>query len=554
MTRRLLPALRLALIGMVCVGVAVAAPTPLTVNGVPVLVNGTLLSVSPAAGAPGGALTLADFPAGAIIQRAPASTVANTYMRVSYTGTPLSGMQVQVVGYRSPYTIAVDWTDVSGLTCASGSCVGRLSVPQGGPYRARYRDKYVTGTVVEGTSPWGVGIVVVYAGQSDNLPLWGGSFWSGAEASRYLAGEQYLGAMFTDVGWSPLDRTAPGTWAGGTAASGSGNSPTNQSASSQEVFARLLSAANGGIPVGLVPRWNGGTQFHDLFEVGGTYYGWWASLATPGFQNQPSGIYGDVEQFYLSQGGSDANTSSDAAAWPGKLAAFYSTFLGWTGRTAAQQGFFVEAIKGGTQTYNDTIRQAQLQFVATQKAAGAKVETFGTMTDLPAGTVDLSLGTDTFASVLPMARIVQTGLWATGHATFSGRGAKATAAVRSGSTVVVTVTHDAGTALLNGSGSGVTGAVTGFAFSNNSDLSAPLTPTSVAISSTNQVTATFASAPAGPVYVGYMRTNQPVITNALYDNAVVAATNPGPMIAGQAASGGTLGLPVQPTLGVLTAP
>ncbi len=546
-----------------------AAAATLTVGGQRVILGGqSILLGGPAGGGtPGGTLALRDMPAGMIVQREAGATSARVHYRVGYSGAAPSAVQVRVLGFRTG-AVVTDWSDLVGLSCAAGECIGRLATPQGGPYRFSVRDKYNAGTILDGAGAYGVGELVVHAGQSENAVILSGVF-AGSENAAYLAGEPYLVAMYTTLGWSPVDRSAAGAWSGGTVAGGSGDTAYNQNASGYLAFGRKLSAQLGGIPVGIIPRWKGGAAFSEIFEPGGSYYNafWPDSLAVPAFANQPAGTYGDIAHFVFSQGGTDAGSSfAVASAWGGKLLAFYRRLVlgGGSGvtpwlngiRGPGQLGFYVEQLKSEDQTWTTLIRDQAAQFVADMQAAGGrKVETLASFVDLPSNGVDLTLGGGSaLLPWLPVGRVYQTVLWGAGQASFSGRGATIASVARTSSTTVrITVAHDVGTALTNDTGAGVGASVTGFAFSAAGDLSSPIAPTSVVISGASTVDASFPTALPASVYVGYQRAARVDNTHALYGNEVLPFYNPGPPALGSSGSG-SLGLPVRPTPAVLVTP
>lgn len=521
-------------------------------------------------------LTFVDFTNRMVIQRAAGQTYSNVFFNFTYTGPAPSVVQAQVM---QGATTIVGWTTLTNLTCSGGNGYGQCHVPQGAGYTANMR-LGTAGATQSGTAVWGVGIVVLATGQSDNGVIWSDGFGGGGEAVAYNAAPQNA-SVYTDGGWNALNSSvAPIVQYSTPYVSASGN---------VESFCRRLSAA-AGCPVGFVARWAGGTNFYNLYNAGGTWAAWWwgtgngssssvpSGLMSTTFQNQPSGTCGDIEMVFFSQGGSDG-TVSLAATWGAELAAWYTQLLGWVawaGRTGATLGFGIEIIKEcltiGAQPALDVIRQAQINFVATQKAAGNKVEIFATLTDLPVGGVDFT-GSDA-EWTRAQARLQQLALYWLGAYSYSGRGSKISSVTRSGAVITVNVGLDSNgaTKVVTAAGADytTTPAVTGFYVSTDNFATGVgpgtgnfLTPTTVKITGATVVTITLPSAPGGAVYVKYLGGGSddtttydgthaagecPDITTPVYDNAVVQSCNPGPLSLGYSGSSDTLGFPLQPSV------
>lgn len=189
---------------------------------------------------------------------------------------------------------------------------------------------------------------------------------------------------------------------------------------------------------------------------------------------------------------------------------------------------------GAVDACYDTVRQAQLNYIDTNASGYVFF-----------GGLDLDFKRQDQFHLLPTERVrhakrvVQAYLRYRGLSS-SGYGPKITRVEwNGGTTVTVTVTHEAGTALRSKNLSSSGSSLTGFKVYGNGTLA---TISSTAFTQPNKIVLTLSSTPASPVKLSYLAGANPTITNPVYDD--------------QAPQSDSDGLPLQPsrgTSGLITA-
>ena len=157
---------------------------------------------SGSASAAAGSIALSDLENNRVYQRS--GTSKSITVTGTYAGSP-TAIQARIVQHGTS-TEVVTWTTIVASP-SGGTFSGALSVPQGGWYNVQVRFSNDTGIVSNGSNKFGVGIVVLCAGQS-NMSYWG---TTGTNSSPALAAKQTGSAYPSTTGsWSPLGTTEQG--------------------------------------------------------------------------------------------------------------------------------------------------------------------------------------------------------------------------------------------------------------------------------------------------------------------------------------------------------
>lgn len=437
-----------------------------------------------------------DQTAGRIYQRAAGTAARTVTFAGTYTGTEPATVEVQIQDHTSGSTIQ-DWTALGGTAIGGGNWSGTLSVPEAANwYKFRARGKDGGGSVLATSSvtsnKWGVGILVAMLGQSNmqNMTL----------------------TSSTPPASSDLTRRYNGSWA---VVGGNGSI---RFANTLQAGAGLLTGIlDYGQATTAITQWNSGGS-------GEVLDGFLTGLADSG---------GDVEFVLWHQGESDAIAGTSKATYKTALDTLYADLQTATGRDSTELRFGCALVgtmedDDVTDATADAIRQAQLEWVA--ETAGA----------FHAGSsVDIARIDDFHWAAAGYERMgrryAQAILEQLGEEAFGAGGPLVASARRyaGDATVFLTCTQDGGA--FDGTGADLTG----FEVSDD-DFSTTLTITGTGFLA-GQVLLALSAAPGDgdTVKVRYQYGENPDITEPAYDD-----TAPG---------GDTLGLPLRPTVGSLTA-
>jgi hypothetical protein len=465
-----------------------------------------------------GSLAATDKTASRIYPRDKDSTSKNIVFAGTYTGQVPVSIELKLVNATGGATIQ-DWTALTGATIGAGAWSGTLNVPQGGVWLHFFaRSKDASGNIIhttaESANSWGVGLIFSMIGQS-NMSNW-----------------------FDQSSGPPVTSTLTKKYKGGWGAVG-GNGAIR--------FANLMQSATG-LLIGLIDRAVSGSGLVMNTTSGA---GYWLNLAGTPWTSYTTDLtaVGDSNFICWMQG--EHETVEIAAAEMDRqdhidgLDTLYTRLQAATGRTAAQLPFICGVI--GTcdlattatddQAWND-VQTALLEWRATTTG----VYPGGISTDLPRSD---AVHITTAAYERLARRYAQTAQFILGLAASHGGGPEITRATwAEGADVVrIHVTHQAGTALLNGAGSTTAGSLHGIRVF---DDGVEATISSYAFIEPNVIEATLSAVPVGPITVDYLfgaepagLTNNSPNTGFVFDN-----TTPG---------SDTLGLPLLLTNGAILA-
>lgn len=456
-----------------------------------------------AAAAPADAIACTDLTSGRIYQRAAGTSAKTITFSGTYTGTAPTTVEVRIVNQSGGATIQ-DYTALSGASIAGGAWSGSLSVPQGDSsvwynFLARGKDGggNVLATSSQTSNKWGVGIIVALLGQSNMRNM-------------------------TTVSSSPpasddLTRQYTSSWA---VVAGNGSIR----------FANLLQDG-ADVPIAVLPFAVGGTTIDEWnTDAGGIYSDFTDALTAVG---------GDCEFVLWHQGESDAIDGTSKADYKTGLDTLYASLRTATGRNTTTLKFgcaLLGNISDGTATdaTTDAIRQGQLEWIAVTTGAF-----------FAGSSVDM-VRTDAYHWTAPYyermgRRYAQATLKQLGEVATGAEGPTIASASRvSGQRELrVAITQSAGTDLKELDGTTDGGSLTGFQVSDD-DFSTTLT-----VSTThfvhNAVILELSAAPddADTIKVRYQYGENPTITNPVYDNTTPQSDS--------------IGLPLQPTTGTVTA-
>lgn len=451
-------------------------------------------------------LAVTDYASQRVFQRV--GTSKTVIVSGTYTG-PASIIQARAVPDGTALSsTAHGWTTIA-LSPTGGAFSGSLIVHQGGWYNIQVRDGVNNAIKAAGTNKWGVGILIGLIGQSNMQHFFDSAY-------QYPLGAKHIvnfdGSAWDRIGnlndaW-PINTISPtyGTYSRDSGA---------WVADSLVYFCNYLNAALG-IPVGtlcyavsgsLVESWQPGTGSN------------WTTFA-----NAASGAGGDFESVIWYQGESDAGMVS--ATYKAKVQAILTGCLSLTGRSSSAFNFGVVSLAQST-GYGGFGEMRKTQIEMADELAGAYY----------AGTpVDLPLGDSVHVTQAGLARLSKrfaaSLLGVLSGNRSAGKGPVISSATRSSNVITVSVTHNGGSALLDGAG-GSGDSLMGFRVFENGT---PMTISSTAIGG-NTIALTLSATPAGTVTLDYAMADAPfgatpTIASLIYDN--------------QSIPGETAGFPMQP--------
>lgn len=471
-------------------------------------------------------LTGNDPPQWAVFQRNAGTTTRNLPVSFSYVGTP-GTLQGRVT---SGATVILDWTTLSGVVTSLGTGTGILPlVPQGAAgqwYTLHLRDS-TSGVTWDGSSTWAVGVIVIFSGHSIMDRTLGNNTSSGDAASitDYNGhGSNPLFVCFNNWGWQKCFTTPPHSI---TALGQPGTTATAGILSMGRLMATRL-----GVPIGIVPFSRDGTNSNQWLSPSGSLYtttfgasgdaissaaGFASSIYATVNGPSASGNTGltDFEIFFWEMGENEGFDS--VAQYKTALGNVYTMVTAWCSpyRTTSQFLFATNIQVNIDPVLNyapfiENNRQATIEWVAGQKAAGKAVTIF-TTTDLPRGPGSSNDGVDgvhpgSYASMRICQRLVQTALWWWGLATYPGRGPTVTSGTVNNNIITMALNGDGGTGFATANAGSPTGwyvSSDNFATGYGPGTGNYLTPSSAALSGST-VTLTMPSAPVGNTYVKYL--------------------------------------------------
>lgn len=434
-------------------------------------------------------------------------SAGGTSRTITFSGTfrdSPAGIECRVVDAAGTQVVA--WTAAT-LSRAARAWSCPLTVPQGANYTLEARHADNTAKVQRTWMPWGVGAVVLYAGQSNmvNQFISAQTDISTATAPALVTSQVSL----YDSGWSNLrSNVLP---AGGGALSA----------------AIRLNAALG-IPVALIDGAKTGSAVVSSapdnwsFSTGSPYVNFQSALAAAG---------GDAELLLWGQGEADADNSIDGPTYQAALSTVLTNLRASVGRTAANLpvGLWMLGHRGSVEqgTWN-AIRTAHRNLLSSV----TNCFFLGTPIDLPLADqlhyVPASYETLGKRFARAILHKLLPGTFTTGVV-----GPAPASASFAGNVITVTFTLTDGTALQGNTGA--TG-LTGFTVKNGAGVVQTISAT--AIPTSNTIALTMASPPSAGWTVDYCGTALATTTNMVYANGTV--------------DGDTLGLPAFPTTAPIT--
>lgn len=502
-------------------------------------------------------LSLVDLPEGAVLQRAAGTSARDVPVRFTHRGAvgqgapggSSGGVQARVVRAGIAAAVVVDWSPLTKVVLRGGAGSGLLpNVPQGDGYRLELRHGEDAASVSRGTSAWGVGVNVLFQGQSNMLSTLAGG-WSGYVVPGTGLYEQDLYPrrgkafrVFDGAGWHEPSN-----------ARGAVNTLTNCIFGFGRLLTEALARQHGAVvPVGLIPFAQNAVSIDAMLPPKGPVYTGMFAADGDGTRGGPAGlesdIYGgDFEMAFYHQG--EADVGRPTAEYMERLKALYRLYLGHTarfGRDAATLPFGVAVVGNLDPEVGlgvETIRTAQIGFVNWAKANGwPRVDLGWSTVDLPRAD-PYHFGGDEVQR-RSMRRMLLTARRFLGVSPHGGRGPRAAGATIRGDVIDVAVQHGGGTGLRLADPARPP---TGFYLSEDGFTTVRyLRPRSVALAGPSVVRITLASVPAGAVSVHYQNAAprspeacNPDIGNPVYDDTVVPEDG--------------LGLPLQPTPAPLVA-
>lgn len=329
------------------------------------------------------ALTLQDFVTyntGSIniVQRTAGSeddtTMAGGYADVDVESTFAGDapyIEARVVDSANQAIVVKDWTQLTGRVVSGSVVTGVLPrVPAGGPYLLQIRDKYNTALQSNGTTQWGVGVIMLLWGQSNMIGTLDTKDWAntvpGSTLSEwdYIRSSNVIISQFTTNGWEFPTSTGL-----------AGRFPA------MRMMAKALEAKHGKkIPVGLVVNaWN--STAVDSFIPGPSADATVRALFTNsgtganacGFSSPKRVWCGDLEFVRGHQG--EANQYDTPTAYGDKLRQFFDMILGYcSGKGRTAQTLSMRHVMLGVftlgQQYVENTRRGVLEFEKTAIANG----------------------------------------------------------------------------------------------------------------------------------------------------------------------------------------
>lgn len=430
------------------------------------------------------------------------------------------------------------WTPIE-TNLEAKTAAGSVQVPEGGWYVWQMRDSVKTGIAATGVNRFGVGEVVLWIGQSNNVQALEAVVNYPSGDPRFV---EYVDTKELRRAGTYADYKPPNThYSGG--GQGYGDAWKQYGSGTRGdcfvFFGNLLSQGRN-VPVLIVPRSYGGTSMATWLAAGGL-------LETA--ITAVNEIGGDCGMAIWYQGEANADAATSEASYRSSLGQLHNRLMTAFGRNASNFKLGIVALSAisnstytdGTETQVPAIRRAQIGYA--NETPGAFLA--GTGCDFyTSDAVHLSKASQNIAG----RRRVKSALHALGVGN-DGAGPRIAGASRSGLTVDVAIQHTGGTNLADGIGG--TGAdARGFRFFDNG---APLAHTVVGIVNPTTIRLTLAAAPAGVLTMDYANTNAPfhadpndsrvpaVAAWIIYDNAYYHGSS---VTAPFALS--TVGCPLQP--------
>lgn len=430
------------------------------------------------------ALTLQGPPQHAIYQRRAGTAWRDVPVRFAYTGSPgaVSARAVRA----ATGAVVRDWTPLSGQSLSGGLGYGTLpGVPQGDGYRLDVRDG--AGVVTQGTTTWGVGVCMLFAGQSNMGGTLYAGFWYDGEFKLYDNSPK-LFRVFDDAGWGLARNDGLG-----------GDDGQHAYTMGRKYLGRMaVEALGNSVPVGWLEMKHNGTGI-DSFLPGGEDWQRVVAASGPGLAagGAAAGLttpdFGDFELFVWHQGESDSGATT--AQYKAKLQTLVTGLLGVVapyGRDATTLTVGLSIVEGqdpnGYNNGQENVRRAVLEFVAEGRAAGKRY-------DVASSTLDLFSDGLHFGDLegrrncRRYAQLIRKTLAGAAH---SGRGPAISSITRSGNDFLVTVAHEGGTTLRTQTGA----APTGFYISHDGFSADKRLPASVAITGANTIKVSGSGLPA----------------------------------------------------------
>lgn len=543
-------------------------------------------------------LTLSDFKTFTvgvqpIVQRAAGQTYANLTVPFTFTGPAPADVQARVIS-SSNGTVIAPWASLTGVVISGLTGSGVLTpVPQGTNYLLQIRDGLNptnSATISNGVTPFGVGVIFLFEGQSNMVLLLGGNYTDPVPGSSLnewayynsLVGTGTPGAVFDAYGWHADGGSGAsfntGPFGGSSAFAATANVPMFM-----RMVATALQAKYGkSIPVGIIPWAFNATGIGAFLPSNTAQLAGNSGVAggSIGLKSSTDYFCGDFEGFLWHQGEADAGVSP--ATYATELQSLYQGFLTLLapfGRGPADFYFGVDILGNygpADEPSIETIRQGEMTFIAGARAGTLSGQaSIWSNVDCGCNCIDLTtqsglhLATDA-AIRTGMRRMIQGVLKFLGASTngpsglpFGARGPVLNPVYsRNGLVVTFSVIHEGGTALTVPTPANPP---TGFYANTAADFSGTyITPTVALVNSDTQIQLTFPTGTAFPVYVKYMGGRigetsvytsslgvsytpscNPDFSNAIYDNVVYPSYATGSDIE-------ALSMPMQPTNGAIT--
>ncbi len=434
-----------------------------------------------------------------VFQRAAGTTSKTLTFTGTYTGSP-SGIEARVIDSAGAQVIA--WTRAATPTAGTWS-VTLPSVPQGGQYALEVRHTNNVANIQRTQLPWGVGIIILGAGESLEDQRSVGA--SGTAGTDFTANSEMISA------WQQ--------------SSGTYKSLRDASPSSVVVHSLTRLSIALGIPVA---HYNGATSGTTLLPTSGNTWSVSGSTVHTAFASALTNAGGDAEVISIRLGTNDSNnaTPRTQAEWAAQFPTMVSLLRANFSRTAAQLPVFASetARNDATSSPNDNnfraVRNAQQTTIPTITNCFTQGASHSLTHDddlHPSGSVS---GYWRFEKMFAQAVLnyLDSATYTTGL-----RGAGPTGAVINGSTIDISYTLNNGTTLQGLTGAtGLTGFVVYGAAQSMTAVETTLTVNSITKSGT---TATATTSAAHGLSVG-----QPVFisgaTGSYYNGQKIVASTP----------------------------
>lgn len=493
---------------------------PLTINGVAYIINSrTNANTVVLASAPGNASGQTGTVAtpGTVINRAAGSNSRTVALSGTYTGSVPSSVDVQLTyapacQVATPGNVFKAWTQLTSFSAGGGTWTGSVSVALCNDWVVGQARDHFSNAVLSNTQVnfWGVGVIVWASGQSNLAKLIqsGSSSISGSQDSRTR--------LFDHSGWHAINVTDfPGApaFADGVTCNNIIRM-ANEIANAMSCVTGIMSFA---VPGSGIKQWllfaNGGfadNNTQNIWATGGSGNGGNIGASGDGLTsgtvagtNSSSLLYGsDFECGLWQQGEQDIGLTTYGTVY---LPALVSQLLSVNGRSGSQFKFAVVPLSTqvigpngytpGSNSGYDTVREAQQTWIAANTASGSiyggsvQDATHNPFDPISAGDYlhwcnadRVSIGKRYTQAILQAMGAQAYG--ATGPLIASGTMGTGT------STIVLTITQDQGTQLLDASGSPTGANLQGFVVTINAS---PVAVSNAQITGASQITLTTAS-------------------------------------------------------------